>query len=250
MKPHRLAVLSLALLASAATGCAATLVTYLDNPFTVVATDGYPSVGASSVDANVTASMLVNAVSAGSANTNANFSTTTYNAYAKSNLVSGGGGTPSSTSWLTFNVSANDDYELNLTSLTFKFGGSNANTSGSVSYTPAYTVSYSYDNFETAGIVPATGGTGSASLTIAFGTSNVANTATIDLSSIGGIASSETITFRIALSDNLNTQNVSCRVDDLVLAGTVAASSVPEPSTYAIIAGALALGLVVARRRV
>ena len=107
-------------------------------------------------------------------------------------------------------------------------------------------VSYSFDNFATAGTSV---GTGSATLTLAFGTTDISNTASIDLSSIAGIASSQTVAFRISLSDNSSSGNISYRIDDLALTGTVV-SAIPEPSSCVSIAGALVLGLVLVRRRV
>lgn len=244
MKYPRLALLTAGLLASVATGSADTIVSYLDNAFTsanITVTATGSSLAYSAADSNITASSLTDAINPATA-TDSDFSTGTGTFFAKANVVpsSPGTGTP----WLTFNVQANTGYSLDLTALMFKFGGSTG--SGTVTnYTPTYTVSYSLNNFATAGTQV---GTGSATFSISTtNTTDLSYSANIDLSSIGGIASSETVAFRIALSDNSTSTNVSYRVDDLVLTGAV--SAIPEPSVYAIIAGAFALGLVLVRPR-
>lgn len=243
MKPHRLVILTASLLASFATCPAVTLVSYLDNAFTAGnITNSGTSLAYSAVSANITASTLDDKTNPATAS-DADFSIASGTFFAKSSVIPVNSG-DSATPWLTFNIRANTGYTLDLASLTFKFGGSNANGSGSVNYTPAYSVSYSFNNFATAGTSV---GTGSAPLSIPFGTTNLSNTATVDLSSITGIAGTQTITFRISLSDNLNSGNTAYRLDDLALAGTV--SAIPEPSAFALAAGSLALGLVLMRRR-
>lgn len=241
MTPRRLVLLSVALFASAATGSADTVASYLDNAFT--ATSSTLSIAASSVDSNTTASSITRSLTATTGTVGFSQGTGTF--FTRSDLVPSSGATV----YLSFNVSPQAGYDLDLTSLTFKFGGSNSGGS-SVTYFANTELYYSLNNFTTAGIlIGSTSNTTANQLTLASGSViNTGYTANFDLSSIAALSSSENIAFRIAYTDNSASSNITFRLDDVALNGTVA-SAIPEPSAYAIIAGVLTLGLVVVRRR-
>ncbi|MDF3056725.1 MAG: hypothetical protein K0R17_940 [Rariglobus sp.] len=240
MKHPRLALLASALLASAAICPAATVVSYLDNAFGAGdITNNSDSLAFSSANPGVTATGLTKSITS---DTDAAFSTSTGTFFAKATAVP----TSGSSVWVTFTVSVASGYTLDLTSLTFNFGGSNSGAS-STTYTANSAVYYSLNNFATAGTL--VGSTTNSPITLAA--SNVINlgyNVDLDLSSIAGLSSGETISFRVAFTDNSSSGNLSLRFDNLAL-NSVVVSTIPEPSTYAMIAGAFALGLVVVRRR-
>lgn len=240
MKHHRLALLTFSLLASVATCPAATIVSYLDNTFGPEdITNNNDSLAYSVADLNIAASSLTKSITS---DTDSAFSTGTGTFFAKATVVPSSGSSVS----VSFNVSSQEGYTLDLTSLTYKFGGSNSGTS-STSYTANSSLYYSLDNFATAGTL--VDSTSNSAITLAA--NNVINlgySANMDLSSIAGLTSSETIAFRIVFTDTSVSGNVALRVDDIALTGAVV-STIPEPSTYAIVAGAFTLGLAGVRRR-
>lgn len=240
MKPLRCVFLAASLLAPFAACPAATLVSFLDNAYTAGDVVGN-SVAYSATDPNVTASTLTHAI------TGAGFSTSTGTFFVASSLINTNGGTGGSTTpWMTFSISAQPGYTLDLTSLTFKYGGSLSTGQTAVpTYTPGYTVYYSTDNFATAGTAV---GTGNGSISLSSGQMKLTNNAVIDLSSYSGISSAQTVSFRISIYDNVFNANLAYRLDDIVLSGT-SVSQIPEPSAYVLVAGALAFGLVLVRRR-
>lgn len=242
MNSPRLVMLAAGLLASAATSSADTIVSYLDNPFASGnITNSNDSLDYSAAAPNVTASVLTKSITNDS---DAAYSTGTGTFFAKVSVVPSSG----NTAWLTFNVSVHEGYTLDLASLAFKFGGSNSGAS-SAAYTANCSLYYSLNNFATAGTL--VGSTANSAITLAA--NNVINlgySADMDLSSIAGLAGGEAIAFRIFFTDDSGSGNLSFRLDDIALTGTVAASAIPEPSVCAIVAGALVLGLATARRRV
>ena len=68
-----------------------------------------------------------------------------------------------------------------------------------------------------------------------------------DLGSLGAIASGDTRHFRIYLQTPTSNQGIA--FDDIVINGTVSATAVPEPSSFALLAGAAFLGFAALRRR-
>ncbi|MFH1499357.1 MAG: PEP-CTERM sorting domain-containing protein [Verrucomicrobiota bacterium] len=241
MKLHRSIILASGLAVVASTASAATIVSYLDNAFTSGnITNSNDSLAYSSADLNVAASALTKSIAN---DTLSAFSTATGTFFARADNVPDSGGS----AWVTFNVSVAEGYSLDLASLTFDFGGSNSGGSPA-SYTANSAVYYSLDNFATAGtLVGSTSNTDP--LTLASGNViNLGYNANLDLSSISGLSSGETIAFRVTFTDNSTSTNISLRVDNIALTGTTA-SNIPEPSSLAVIAGAFTLGLVVVRRR-
>ncbi len=243
MKPHRIVLLAAGLVATIATCSAATVVSYLDNAFTSgEITNSNDSLAFSLADPHVTASALTKSITSDTQN---GFSIATGTFYANTAAVPA---TEPTAPGLTFNVSIQEGYNLDLTSLSFKFGGSNSGGS-STTYTANASVYYSFNNFATAGILVST--TSNSALTLAA--NNVINlgyTPDMDLSSIAGLTgltSNDSVAFRIVFTDSSGISNISLRVDDVVLNGAV--STIPEPSTYALVVGALTLGLAVVRRR-
>lgn len=239
MNNHRIALLAAALLAAAAPASAAPIATYLDNAFVAGdITNNNDSLAHSYVASNVTASALTKSIANDS---DAAFSTATGTYFAKATVTPASG----TSNALTFSVGAQEGYTLSLTSLTFNFGGSHS-VSSSTTYIANAALYYSFDNFATAGTL--VGSTDNTALTLpASPAMNLGYAASLDLTSFAGLTSSQPISFRLYFTDNSTSGNVSLRVDDIALNGTVA-SQIPEPSAYALVSGALALGLVGTRR--
>jgi len=144
-----------------------------------------------------------------------------------------------STDWLGFTISANSGYQLNLQNLSFayafSFNGGTAPTGPAT-----FDVRSSLDNYASSISV----------LTASVGAVNVVNwsNASIVLTD-AAYQNLSAITFRIFLNDGSNVKADSyLRLDTVALTG--AASVVPEPSTYAVLAGLAGLVLAGVSRRV
>lgn len=137
--------------------------------------------------------------------------------------------------YLQFTLTINEGYTANLTNISFDHG-----TSGTI--TSNWEVRYSLDGFSTAGVT----------LETSTKTNVVDNqyshfTQSIADSALQSIGATTTVTFRFYAYDNVNSTAIN-RIDNITLEGSVVA--VPEPSTYAMILGLAAVGLVATRRRI
>lgn len=135
---------------------------------------------------------------------------------------------------------------VDLGTLTFDFGTSNATSvAGGIVYTGSWAAYTSVGGFDSGDEL----GTGSATQ-VALG-SNVFTPSwtvgSVDLASLGTV--SAPVEVRIYFWDDNATasSNLQVRMDDITL--TASAAAIPEPSTYALLGGVLALGAVALRRR-
>lgn len=230
MKLRHFAPVALALCAS---GQAAQLAVY--NFTTDTNSD---SIAASAVFANVAAGVLTDRIDVGTTNAGVSASSDNYFARAgalpatESDAVTNG-------SYFDFTVTPASGYALNLSTVTFSFGTSS--TSGTPYTTNAF-LRTSANSFESTVGTPVSITTNTASNTFPL-------TASFDLSapqyqSIGAV------TFRVYLFDNSDAfGGPITRIDNVIVNGTVAVSSIPEPSTAAALVGAAGLLAGLARRR-
>jgi MYXO-CTERM domain-containing protein len=146
---------------------------------------------------------------------------------------------PTSTDWLGFTISANSGYELALTNLSFAYAFSY--NSGTAPTQPAtFDVRSSLDGYASS---------------IGVFTANVGSVNVVNWSNASIVLTDaayqdlSTITFRIFLNDGTNENGASyLRLDTVALTG-VATMAVPEPSSYAWVAGLFGLTLAGVRRR-
>jgi len=153
----------------------------------------------------------------------------------------------SSVDYLTFDITANQNY-LNLTSLSFKLGQSvsaNQHASGTIARNATYVqVFYSTDgiNFN------AVGAEQQAILNIADGLAKFSGmqTYSVDLTSIADLNSGQAVDFRIGITDNRGGASTSMASywDDFQIDGEVL---VPEPASFFLL-GLTAAGLAACRR--
>lgn len=145
-----------------------------------------------------------------------------------------------STDYLTFTVTAGGSNKLNLSALSFDYAYSFTGAGTTTANVATYDVRSSVDNYASS---------------IATFTANAQSTGTNPVwspASVGLTAAAyqdlSSITFRIMLADDGSTSATSfLRFDSVVLSGVVTA--IPEPSTYALFAGAGGLALAAIRRR-
>lgn len=149
----------------------------------------------------------------------------------------------SSGDYLQFSVSANSGYTLDLSNLSFLYGGENGNSTNL--YTVNFFVMSSVDNYASilGSTTPYTVPTGSL-------TTNTPYTYTLDLSTNSSYQNLSSVTFRIySYIDNVTTYstNMRPRVDTVALNGTIAA--VPEPGTATlVIVTAVGVGIMLRKR--
>lgn len=154
--------------------------------------------------------------------------------------------------FMEFTVTAATGYLLDLNQINFAYYF--AQSSGTVvPVTATFALQYSLDGFATSGIALTSPQASYASTSGAIDSSIVIgdfSAASYDLTSIPDSAS---VSFRIILTNNgsLNTSGYRYAIDNLLVDGAVVADpqAVPEPSSYALWAGAAVVGLVAARRR-
>ncbi len=150
--------------------------------------------------------------------------------------------------YLSFTVTADEGHVLNLSSLTVSFGGNNTHSSIDRTVfakvrTDAEDTPFSTDLAINPGAVT------TASVLIPANTSTssiVYEFLTIDLSD-AAYQSVSSITIRLYGYASSTTMVGTLRVGDLTLNGTITA--IPEPSSYALLAGGIALGSMVCVRR-
>lgn len=156
--------------------------------------------------------------------------------------------------FITFNLTVAPGFQINLTSITFQVAAATtATTSDRAFYLATETATTSFTASSTVFATdrtnpspPISGGPTPGTIPYQNGTVNntVPQNYSVDLTSLGAISSTQTQYFRFYLQAAIG-QSLS--FDDIVVNGTVTA--VPEPSTYAALAGASALVLVSLRRR-
>ena len=201
---------------------------------------------ASTVDTNLTASAV--ALGAGIAG-GAGLSGSSNSLFARassthsSNLLSIGHAIADN-DYFSFTVDVDTGYQMDLSSFQFDLGYTRNGTFNNKEF-KAYLLT-SIDGFVDANDI-----LGSQQITVGANTTTATypnGTTTITLSSLSqyqGITSSTE--FRIYIADTTGNSNYIQRLDNFTLNGAVTA--VPEPGTFALLGGSLALGFVMLRRR-
>ena len=232
--PLALAQAGLVALVFAAASQAETLAQY-----TFTANDTTTSRNASTVGANVTVNPFANG--AGLAPTSSTLGSPDPRSYYYHGNVVTETISPLSTDWIGFTISATSGNVLNLENLSFAYAFSY--NSGVAPTAPAtFDVRSSLDNFASS-ISVLNPSVGAATIT------NWSNASiTLTDAAFQGLSS---IDFLIFINDGANTNSASyLRIDTVTLTGVATApSSVPEPSSFALLAGAGGLLWACARRR-
>jgi len=170
--------------------------------------------------------------------------------FAKTNasnaIAEGLAGAITANQYLSFTITPTES--LNIQSLGFDFSVNN-NTTSVDPYTGSWGVFSSLTGFASGNILA----TGSISAAKSTGLNASWTSSSVDLQGVTALQGTTTspIEFRLYFWDNstTSTSSLAIRFDDIELAASAAAPAVPEPSTYAIFAGGVALCLVVMRRR-
>lgn len=143
--------------------------------------------------------------------------------------------------YLAFTLTIADGYTMDLTSLSFNLGGTNTTAD---TYTVNAALRTSIDSLNNVGntVTSSFGNTGGGAGSFTLFPKS------IDLSSVGSLQGlSGTTTFYLHFWDSVDTQNMSMRINNIVLEGTV--TSIPEPSSAAIGAGLVVVVAAGLRRR-
>lgn len=152
-----------------------------------------------------------------------------------------GANTPPGGSYFEFTIAPGAGQQLALETLSFNFGGSGENNG---TFTANLALRSSEDGFAS--------NVGSVVSTPVVATSTALNptytSGSISLTALAPVTDSTAgLTFRLYVWDNSNTSPQAVRIDDVILNATV--SAIPEPSTYAVVIGGLALSATALRRR-
>lgn len=224
---------------------AQTLVTYMFGDQSTAAALQAPDAG--SVPGNVTAGNLTHTVPTVSGQT-PGFSTTFDMFFANAaTLANSQPAIGATQGYLTFTLTVAEGHQLNLSGLSFKLGVSAGTAyNDATGYTTNAALRTSLDGFstnvatvsETFTSIPAFG---SNAANIMFATKNI-NLGAAAFQSIAG-----TVTFNLHLWDSSDLQNLTVRLDEIALSGTV--SAIPEPSTFAALAGLVAVAAAGGARR-
>lgn len=209
-----------------------------------------------SADANVVATGLVNQAGAATTGSN-NYNTGT----DRVSIWSTAAGTATVSyaaaftagSYVTFSVTAPTGYEIDLDSISFQAAAATNTAAAKRSF---YLVSElstgTFTNSSTVLVSDSTPQAGAGGLTLPLQSATATNTVpkdySVSLASLDLISQGQTRIFRFYLQTETSSQSIA--FDDIVLNGTVSAiSAVPEPSSFAALAGLGALGFVAVRRR-
>lgn len=152
--------------------------------------------------------------------------------------------------YLTFTLTAAEGKVLNLSSFTFDLGGSASSSGGAnVILSSEVRTNAGATAFASPLVVSPPSGT-TATHTIPGNDSSLAYTTyTVDLSG-SEFQGRDSIAFRLFVASSSSSGTRYLRFDNFSIEGSIAnASQVPEPSTFALFAGAGALGLVICKRR-
>ena len=230
--PMKITFLALATIICSATSWSAVITQY-DFNYSPTAGRLTPStVAANTTAGNVTYSGIAGGVS--SAN-NFYFQPSSSSARNQATAIS-------NSDYLQFSITANSGYSMNLSSLSFLYGGENGNSTNQ--YTVNFFVMSSVDNYSSV-----VGSTTPYIVLPGSSTSNTPNTFSVDLSALSSYQNLTSATFRVySYIDNVPTYttNMRPRVDTLALNGTVAA--IPEPAT-SILVGVGIIGFILRLRK-
>lgn len=246
MKPTRTLGASLALLAFAATTASADVIVNYAMTATVSPSNAVLNVNPTVTAANVTAPALVNqsgSTASGSFVYNGGTDTVSSWQTTFSSAATTYAGAFVANNYFTFSITPDAGYQLNLTSITFQV----ASGSSSASDRAFYLVTASSPSGFTSGSTVlstdrTTTGGGTIPLQAATATNTIPKDYTVDLTSFTGITTTQYFRFYLQTP----TVSQALTFDDIIVNGTV--SAVPEPSTYASLAGVMALGFVASRR--
>ncbi len=209
----------------------------------VTGTNSSTSLAATTVNSNLQTGGSLNALTRNGVTWN-----TTANAFASTNWTIAASLDMSTANSISFTVAPVAGFTLTLTDLQFAMWGSNTAPKngvwaykidgGSYSTLGTKTLTNSASGLTTLSFAPNTTVTSDQTVTVSFFAYGTGTTG-----SVGGSSAAAT-------TGAIRVGNLATFGNDLVLNGTLTASPVPEPSTYAAIFGALALaGVMIHRRR-
>jgi hypothetical protein len=204
-------------------------------------------VGPTDTATNVTATTLVNQSGGGPAGNftyNGNTDIASSWSITFDSAATNFAGAVTAGNYFTFSITPDAGHQLDLTSITFQVASGSSNTSSNRAF---YLVTESNPaNFSSSSTVLSTDRTPGGGGTIPVQADPVTNTVpkdySVDLSSFTGITTTQY--FRFYLQASIGQ---SLTFDDIIVNGTV--SAIPEPSSFAALAGLAGLGLAARRRR-